>query len=146
MLTIAGFGIAIGAFISPYIVRILGRHLWIRLAMVVGTPSLLLYIAIPNQYTIGIAAFLLAMCGQAVKVTNDALVQSKISDEFRGRVFSFYDMVVNAAIVTGAFVAALVLPKSGVSRTLPMIIVSAFALTSVLLLRNANFRSLSTTS
>jgi MFS family permease len=146
MLTIAGLGIAIGAFISPYIVRILGRYLWIRLAMVVGTPSLLLYIAIPNQFTIGIAAFLLAMCGQAVKVTNDALVQSKIHDEFRGRVFSFYDMAVNAAIVTGASVAALVLPKSGESRTLPIIIVSAFALTSLLLLRNANFRSLSTTS
>jgi MFS family permease len=146
MLTIAGLGIAIGAFISPYIVRILGRYLWIRLAMVVGTPSLLLYIAIPNQFTIGIAAFLLAMCGQAVKVTNDALVQSKIHDEFRGRVFSFYDMAVNAAIVTGASVAALVLPKSGESRTLPIIIVSAFALTSLSLLRNANFRSLSTTS
>jgi hypothetical protein len=86
------------------------------------------------------------MCGQAVKVTNDALVQSKIHDEFRGRVFSFYDMAVNAAIVTGASVAALVLPKSGESRTLPIIIVSAFALTSLLLLRNANFRSLSTTS
>jgi MFS family permease len=146
MLTIAGFGIAIGAFISPYIVQALGRHLWIRLAMVVGTPSLLLYIAIPNQFTIGIAAFLLALCGQAVKVTNDALVQSKIHDEFRGRVFSFYDMAVNAAIVMGAFVAALVLPKSGESRTMPMIIVAAFALASLLLLRNANFRSLSTTS
>jgi MFS family permease len=146
MLTIAGFGIAIGAFISPYIVQALGRHLWIRLAMVVGTPSLLLYIAIPNQFTIGITAFLLALCGQAVKVTNDALVQSKIHDEFRGRVFSFYDMAVNAAIVMGAFVAALVLPKSGESRTMPMIIVAAFALASLLLLRNANFRSLSTTS
>ena len=146
MLTIAGCGIAMGAFISPNIVRKIGRHLWIRLAMVVGTPSLILYIAIPNQFTIGIAAFLLAMCGQAVKVTNDALVQSKIHDEFRGRVFSFYDMAVNAAIVSGAFIAALVLPKSGESSVLPIIIISTYTVTSAVLLRNSSFRSLSTTS
>lgn len=146
MLTIAGCGIALGAFISPYVVRSLGRHRWIRLAMVVGTPSLLLYILIPNTYTIAIAAFVLAMCGQAVKVTNDALVQSKIHDEFRGRVFSFYDMAVNAAIVSGAFIAAFVLPKSGQSTLLPIIIVATYGLTSAFLLRGVNFRSLSTTS
>jgi MFS family permease len=146
MLTIAGCGIALGAFISPYVVRSLGRHIWIRLAMVIGTPSLILYVLIPNTFTIAIAAFVLALCGQAVKVTNDALVQSKIHDEYRGRVFSFYDMAVNAAIVLGAFVAAFVLPKSGESTALPIIIISTYGLASAFLLRNSSFRSLSTIS
>ena len=146
MLTIAGFGIATGAFVSPYLVRIFGRHQWIRFAMVIGTPSLLLYIWIPNTYTLAFSAFILALCGQAVKVTNDALVQSKVQDEFRGRVFSFYDMAVNAAIVAGAFVAALVLPKSGESMALPLMIIASYGLTSIVLLKNLNFRSLSTTS
>ncbi len=147
MLTIAGCGIALGAFMSPYLVRRLGRHLWIRIAMVVGTPSLLLYIILPSVYTLGVAAFALALCGQAVKVTNDALVQRKIHDEFRGRVFSFYDMAVNAAIVSGAFVAAFVLPRSGESTALPLIIFGAYAATSLFLLRQSIFseRSLPTT-
>jgi len=139
MLSIAGCGIALGAFITPFIVQIFGRHLWIRIAMVVGTPSLLLYIAFPNVYTIGFAAFLLAACGQAVKVTNDALVQTKIHDEFRGRVFAFYDMAVNAAIVIGAGVAAIVLPISGESLLLPLLIFAAYLFTSIFLLRNASF-------
>lgn len=148
MLTIAGFGIALGAFISPHLVKKFGRHLWIRLAMVIGTPSLIVYILAPSVYTIGIAAFLLALCGQSVKVSNDALVQGKIHDEFRGRVFAFYDVAVNASIVSGAFIAALVLPKSGESQALPLIIVAAYAFTSLVLLRNSTFagRSQTTTS
>jgi len=146
MLTIAGFGIACGAFVSPYIVRIVGRHFWIRMAMVIGTPTLILYILHPGTITLAIAAFFIAASGQAVKVTNDALVQTKIHDEYRGRTFAFYDMTVNAAIVSGAFVAAFILPKSGLSTTLPVLIIGAYVLTSTVLLRPANFsnRSLPT--
>ncbi len=146
MLTIAGFGIALGAFVSPFLVGRFGRHKWIRIAMVIGTPSLILYILIPSVYTIGITAFSLAAAGQAVKVTNDALVQAKIHDEYRGRVFAFYDMAVNSAIVIGAFIAAFVLPISGNSKLLPLIIFLTYGLTSFGLLRKTTFvnRSLPT--
>jgi MFS family permease len=146
MLTIAGFGIALGAFVSPILVGKFGRHKWIRIAMVIGTPSLILYILIPSVYTIAITAFSLAAAGQAVKVSNDALVQAKIRDEYRGRVFAFYDMAVNSAIVIGAFVGAVVLPTSGNSTWLPLIIFIAYVLTSFVLLRKTTFvnRSLPT--
>ena len=36
-------------------------------------------------------AFFTALCGQSLKVTNDALVQSKIDDIFRGRVIDVTD-------------------------------------------------------
>lgn len=146
MLTIAGFGIALGAFISPILVGKFGRHKWIRIAMVIGTPSLILYILIPSVYTIAITAFSLAAAGQAVKVSNDALVQAKIRDEYRGRVFAFYDMAVNSAIVIGAFMGAVVLPTSGNSRLLPLIIFVSYAMTSFVLLRKTTFanRSLPT--
>ncbi len=139
MLTIAGCGIALGAFISPALVRKFGRHLWIRIAMVIATPTLLLYVLWPNVYTLGITAFFLACTGQAVKVTNDALVQTNIADEFRGRVFAFYDMAVNAAIVIGACVAAATLPNSGKSLVLPLLIIGTFGATSWLLLGKTTF-------
>lgn len=147
MLTIAGIGIAVGAFISPFAVRRLGRHKWIRSMMVLGTPTLVLYSLIPNVVMLALAAFTLALCGQSVKVTNDALVQTKIHDEFRGRVFAFYDVAVNASIVSGAMVAALVLPTSGDSALLPILILVAYATASAFLLRNSKFsaRSLPTT-
>jgi MFS family permease len=146
MLTIAGIGIALGAFVSPLLVGRFGRHKWIRLAMLIGTPSIILYIVFPNVFTTGVMAFALAASGQAVKVSNDALVQAKIHDEYRGRVFAFYDMAVNLAIVSGAFIAAFILPTSGKSTALPLTILAAYGLTSFVLLRKATFvnRSLPT--
>jgi len=84
-------------------------------------------------------AFFVGLCGQAVKVTNDALVQSQIKDEYRGRVFAFYDITTNAGIVFGAIVAALILPKSGQSLVLPLVITALYLATSLLLLRRSKF-------
>jgi MFS family permease len=74
-----------------------------------------------------------------VKVTNDALVQSKIDDVFRGRVFAVYDVLVNGAIVTGALIAAWVLPISGDTWVLPLMISVAWALVALVLLRPQKF-------
>jgi MFS family permease len=146
MLTIAGIGIAIGAFISPIAVNRFGRHIWIRTMMVIGTPTLFIYTLFPNVVMLALTAFTLALCGQSVKVTNDALVQTKIHDEYRGRVFAFYDVAVNASIVSGAIVAAFVLPLSGDSVKLPLIIATTYGFASFYILRNTKFsaRSLPT--
>ena len=79
------------------------------------------------------------MCGQAVKVTNDALVQSQIADEYRGRVFAFYDVATNGMIVTGAIIAALILPTTGKSIILPIFVCVVYLLTSLVLLRSHKF-------
>jgi hypothetical protein len=79
------------------------------------------------------------MCGQAVKVTNDALVQSQIADEYRGRVFAFYDVATNSMIVSGAIIAAFILPTSGISIILPFFVCVIYLLTTLALLRSAKF-------
>jgi MFS family permease len=80
-----------------------------------------------------IAAFSVAGVGQSVKVTCDALVQGSIADEFRGRIFSVYDVLVNTAIVSGAGLAALIVPISGRSVLLPLVVVVAYLLMAFLL-------------
>ena len=81
------------------------------------------------------------MAGQGVKVTNDALVQSKIVDEYRGRVFAVYDVMVNAGIVSGAIIAAFILPADGVSAVLPALIALIYVLVALVLLRPQQFNS-----
>ena len=88
-----------------------------------------------------ITAFLAAFFGQNVKVTNDALVQSKIDDYHRGRVFAVYDVVVNSAIVGGGLIAALLLPTSGLSRVVPLAVAAAYLLIAVVVLRPAKFHA-----
>ena len=138
-LAIAGIGIGLGAIISPYGVIKFGRHRWMRLLMFLCIPPLLIYAAGINEISMIGSAFLVGLCGQGIKVTNDALVQSKITDEYRGRVFAFYDVAVNAGIVTGAIGAALMLPDNGVTAYLPITIALFYLFVAAVLMRRANF-------
>ena len=138
-LAIAGIGIGLGAIISPYGVIKFGRHRWMRLLMFLCIPPLLIYAAGINEISMIGSAFLVGLYGQGIKVTNDALVQSKITDEYRGRVFAFYDVAVNAGIVTGAIGAALILPDNGVTAFLPITIALFYLFAATVLMRRANF-------
>jgi MFS family permease len=138
-LAIAGIGIGLGAVISPYGVLKFGRHKWMRILMFACIPPLLTYAFSVNEITMIGSAFFVGLCGQGIKVTNDALVQSKINDEFRGRVFAFYDVAVNAGIVIGAIGAALLLPDSGVTSLLPFVIALVYLFAATVLMRKSNF-------
>lgn len=138
-LSIAATGFVIGALAAPYGVRKVGRHRWIRLSIFAASFGSLLLVIDRTPILLGATAFFAAMCGQSLKVTNDALVQSKIDDYFRGRVFSVYDVVVNSAIVTGALFAAWILPISGDSWLLPLIVSISWILVATVLLRPEKF-------
>ena len=138
-LTIAAVGFVIGALIAPRGVAKMGRHRWMRLSIAGASISALLLVIDRNPVLLASTAFLTALCGQSVKVTNDALVQSKIDDFFRGRVFAVYDVVVNGAIVGSSLFAALILPLSGDSWLLPLLVSIAWALAATVLLRPKKF-------
>lgn len=138
-LAIAGIGIGLGAVIAPYGVIKFGRHRFMRILMFSCIPPLLLYAINVNEISMIASAFLVGLCGQGIKVTNDALVQSKINDEYRGRVFAFYDVAVNFGIVFGAIGAALVMPDNGITWVLPTAIALCYLFAATVLMRGANF-------
>jgi MFS family permease len=140
-ITVAGIGITIGAVIAPFGVKRYGRHAWIRYSLY-ASAVLPIFLALQqNEFFLVATGFFAGMAGQGVKVTNDALVQSKIADEFRGRVFAVYDVMVNAGIVSGAIIAAFVLPADGVSSLLPALIAMAYILVALVVLRPQKFNS-----
>ena len=138
-LTIAGVGLFCGAFLAPFGVSKVGRHLWMKYAMFASAVAPLILAMWQTQIALGLTAFFTAFFGQNLKVTNDALVQSKIDDYFRGRVFAVYDVVVNGAIVSGGLIAALLLPQSGVSAVVPLCVSAAYLLVALRLLRSSIF-------
>ena len=138
-LSIAACGFVVGAVIAPYGVRKVGRHRWMRLMLSASTLGPLFIVFTRTPLTLAIAAFVTALFGQSLKVTNDALVQSKIDDIYRGRVFSVYDVVVNGAIVSGAVIAALLLPNTGDSYLVPTIVAGIYFIAGARLLRSRVF-------
>ncbi|MSY00999.1 MAG: MFS transporter [Actinobacteria bacterium] len=138
-LSFAGIGVFLGAFLAPYGVSRFGRHRWIRFAIFTSAACPLILATVQTQITLILTAFLTSFFGQNLKVTNDALVQSKIDDYYRGRVFAVYDVLVNGAIVSGGLIAALLLPTSGLGSTVPLCVSAAYFLVGIRLLRTSVF-------
>jgi MFS family permease len=138
-LSIAAVGFTVGALIAPLGVRWTGRHRWMRLSMFAASAGAIFLVIERTQILLCVAAFTTGLFGQSVKVTNDALVQSKISDEFRGRVFAVYDVVVNGSIVICSIVAALLLPQSGDSWLVPLLVAISYFLIATIALRPQKF-------
>lgn len=138
---IAGIGIGLGALIAPFGVARFGRHRWIRWMLIASAIAPLFLALEQSEFLLLSTGFLTSACGQGVKVTNDALVQSRIVDQFRGRVFAVYDVIVNFAIVSGAIIAALLLPDSGESSLLPLLIALTYLLFAATVLRANRFHS-----
>jgi len=138
-LSIAGVGITCGALIAPFGVHRFGRHRWIRYMMICSSFAPLLLASSLHSIPLYIASFFTSLFGQSLKVTNDALVQSKIDDYFRGRVFAVYDVFVNGAIVSGAVLAALILPTSGKSFVVPLLVSALYLATVATVLRTPKF-------
>ena len=139
VLTIAGVGITLGALTAPYGVRRFGRHRWIKWSLLVGAGGPIFLVISQTEIALALTGFFVALCGQNVKVTNDALVQSKIDDYYRGRVFAVYDVLVNGAIVSGGLIAALMLPTSGVTPWVPALVSVSYLLVALRLLRPEKF-------
>jgi MFS family permease len=139
VLTIAGIGITLGALNAPYGVARFGRHRWIKWSLLAGAAGPLFLVFSQTPIALALTGFSVALCGQNVKVTNDALVQSKIDDYYRGRVFAVYDVLVNGAIVSGGLIAALLLPTSGVTPWVPALVSAIYLLVALRLLRPEKF-------
>ncbi|MSV47169.1 MAG: MFS transporter [Actinobacteria bacterium] len=139
VLTIAGIGITLGALTAPYGVARFGRHRWIKWSLLAGAAGPLFLVFSQTPIALALTGFSVALCGQNVKVTNDALVQSKIDDYYRGRVFAVYDVLVNGAIVSGGLIAALLLPTSGVTPWVPALVSAIYLLVALRLLRPEKF-------
>jgi MFS family permease len=140
-LSVAGIGVFLGAFLAPYGVARFGRHRWIKFAMFASACAPIILAVWQTEISLSLTAFLASFFGQNIKVTNDALVQSKIDDYFRGRVFAVYDVVVNGAIVSGGLIAALLLPTSGLTAKVPLFVSGAYLLVAVVVLRSAKFKA-----
>jgi hypothetical protein len=61
----------------------------------------------------------------------DTIVQETVEDDFRGRVFSFYDMLFNVTFVAAAAAGAIILPMSGKSYVVLALIAAGYALTAL---------------
>ncbi|MGW2472263.1 MFS transporter [Streptomyces sp. NPDC001665] len=115
---ISGAGFFAAAVLTPWAAGRFGRLRW--MVVCAGTaailePALGLWFAPAPML---VAAFVLGLVTQGAKIATDTVVQTSVDDAYRGRAFSFYDVLFNVAFVAAAGVAALMLPPDGRSAVL----------------------------
>ena len=120
----------LAALVTPAVSRRLGTQRWV---VIVFAAAAVAEVVFGVPYTHGavlVAALILGFAAQASKICVDTLVQESVEDDFRGRVFSFYDTLFNVSFVAAAAAAAVLLPPSGKSYLALGIVAGGYAVTA----------------
>jgi len=134
----AGNGLAI--VLTPIAHERMRPATWVAVCLGVGVVSQGL-LAVSHAFAVVAAsAVLLGLSVQGAKIAVDTIVQRDTDDDYRGRAFSLYDMLYNAAFVGAAALAAAVLPDVGWSALVFAVLAVVYALTA-LAYRAANDRA-----
>jgi MFS family permease len=72
-----------------------------------------------NQIAYLVMGFCLGLTGQGVAICATTILQEEVDDDYRGRMFAFYDVMFNVMTAAGALISASFMPRTGKS---PLII------------------------
>lgn len=128
---VSGVGFAAAAVITPVVTRRLRKEAWVTLLLATAAVVEVFPGALYTEASLLVAALFLGVASQGIKICVDTLVQEDVDDAFRGRVFSFYDVVFNVAFVAAAGFAAATLPPSGKSYPVLAVIALGYAVTAL---------------
>jgi hypothetical protein len=128
---VSGAGFVAAALVTPLATSRLALQQWVTALLVLAAVVQVLPGAFYTEPTMLVAAFVLGLVSQGVKISVDTLVQEWVDDAFRGRVFSFYDVIFNVAFVAAAAVGAFILPDDGRSYAALALIALGYAVTAV---------------
>ena len=132
LVVVTGAGFVFAAVVTPPVAARLGIRRWIIVCLVASAVFQIFPGAIYAKVPLGIAAFLLGLTAQNIKICVDTLVQAHVDDEFKGRVFVLYDMVFNVALVLAAVVGAVILPADGMSVSILVVLAVGYLLVAAL--------------
>ncbi|WP_040283790.1 MFS transporter [Tessaracoccus massiliensis] len=110
-----GAGFILSAPLVPVLVRPWGLRRTAIGLLVLGAASSVVIALTTSKLVIFVTSFFVGLAVQSFKICVDTIVQAHVGEQFKGRVFTFYDMGFNGAFVTAGVLAAFVLPPTGLS-------------------------------
>ena len=127
LVSAVGYGCA--ALITPQMTRRMGKPAWIALLLISGAVVTALGGTF-SQPVFLLIGFWLSLVGQGVAICSTTILQEQVDDDYRGRVFSFYDMMFNVTFVAGAALSAAFMPDTGRSATIIGLVAAGYAVTA----------------
>ncbi len=127
-----GLGGLLAAALTPVLVARVGPPQWIVTLFAVAAAVQVVLGLTFRHVPLVIAAFVLGLAAQGAKITVDSLLQAQVADDFRGRVFSFYDTAFNLSFVAAGACAAFLLPDDGRSVLVVLVVGGGYLTTAAL--------------
>jgi MFS family permease len=127
----SGLGFFLAALITPEITHRVRKTTWITTCFVLAAATSAVYIVVLQEWMLLLGAFVVGIAAQGSKICVDTIVQESIDDAYRGRVFSFYDVLFNVSFVSAAAFGALALPADGNSPPVFAVVAAGYALTAL---------------
>jgi MFS family permease len=124
LVSAVGYGCA--ALITPRMTRHLGKPAWMAWLLASGAVITALG-GMFSQSVFLLIGFWLNMVGQGVAICSTTILQEQVDDDYRGRVFSFYDMMFNVTFVVGAGLSAAFMPVTGRSLVMVELVAAGYA-------------------
>ena len=121
-------GYACAALVTPPATKRVSKQAWIALMLLLSAVVTGLLGETFNQIAYLAIGFLLYLARQAMAISATTIIQEDVEDIYRGRVFSFYDMMGNVTYVAGAALFAAFMPANGKSPAIVAIAAVGFAL------------------
>lgn len=131
-----GVGYTLSAVITPFMQRFITPHQWISVCLAIAAGSQLIITFTITLWSVITCAVLLGLAAQGAKIAVDTIVQRDTADSHRGRAFSFFDVLFNAAFVAAAAVSVVLLPDTGASAPVFAGLAAVYLVTSLAYLKS----------
>ena len=127
----SGLGFFLAAVITPEITHRVRKTTWITTCFAFAAAASAVYVVALQEWMLLVGAFVVGVAAQGSKICVDTIVQESIDDAYRGRVFSFYDVLFNVSFVSAAAFGALALPADGNSPAVFAVVAAGYAITAL---------------
>lgn len=124
-------GFVLAAAVTPPVTARIGVRAWVIITLAASGVLQVFPGAVYAKAALLVAAFLLGITAQSVKICVDTLVQAHVDDDVKGRVFVLYDVIFNVALVIAAGIGALILPVDGHSVPILVVLAVGYLLTAL---------------
>jgi Major Facilitator Superfamily len=123
-------GYFLAALLTPPVTRRLAKPAVIALALAASAVLIGVLGQTFDQVAYLFMAFCLGLAGQATAICATTILQEELPDDYRGRAFSYYDMMFNITFAAGTLICLPFMPANGRSVGLMAFVAIGYALTA----------------
>jgi len=119
------------ALVTPPVTRRVTKPAYIALMLAASALLVGILGSTFSQVAFIVMGFCLGLAGQAIAISATTILQEQVADDYRGRAFSYYDMMFNITFAAAALISAPFMPRSGHSPALIAAVAIGFGVVAV---------------